>query len=55
MTFIEVGAYIFDIEKILYIQIVSQASVDIYFADNVKIRITGQDTEEFLKFMRDVK
>lgn len=55
MTFIEVGAYIFDVEKILYIQMVSLTAIDIYFADKVKIRITGQDTEDFLKFMRDVK
>jgi hypothetical protein len=55
MTFVEVGTYIFDVEKILYIQIVSLASIDIYFTDNVKIRITGQDTEEFLKYMRETK
>lgn len=55
MTFIEVGTFIFDVEKILYIHIVSQVSIDIYFADNVKIRITGQDTEDFLKYMREAK
>jgi hypothetical protein len=52
MTFIEVGVFIIDVEKIIYAHAVSVNAVDIYFAGDVKLRITGQDTVDFLNFLR---
>ncbi len=52
MTFLEVGVFIIDVEKIIYVQIVSVTAVDVYFAGEVKLRITGNDTKDFLEFLR---
>jgi hypothetical protein len=52
MTFVEVGTFIIDVEKIIYVHVVSILAVDIYFAGDVKLRITGPDTTDFLKFLR---
>ncbi len=52
MTFIEVGAYIIDVEKIIYVHVVSVTAVDVYFVGDVKLRITGPDTVDFLNFLR---
>jgi hypothetical protein len=55
MTFIEVGAFIIDVEKIIYIQMLSQASIEIYFDKDVKIRISGQDAQELIRYLLDFK
>lgn len=55
MTFIEVGTYVIDVEKILYVQLLTQTSIDIYFDKDVKIRITGQDSSDFLDYLRGNK
>ncbi len=52
MTFIEVGTFIIDVEKIIYVQVLSPVAVDVYFAGDVKVRIMGQDTKDFLNFLR---
>lgn len=52
MNFIEVGDYIFDVEKILYV-LKYKGQIDIYFAKNDKINLIGEDGEKFLKYLRD--
>lgn len=52
MNLIEIGDYIFDVEKILYV-LKYQDQIDIYFAKNDKINLLGKDGDAFLKYLRD--
>jgi len=55
MTFIEVGSFIIDVEKITYVHVLTSLSVDVYFAGDVKLRISGQDTQDFLNYLRGIE
>jgi hypothetical protein len=52
MNLIEIGDYIFDVEKILYV-LKYTGQIDIYFAKNDKINLIGKDGDDFLEYLRE--
>lgn len=52
MSLIEASHYIFESDKILFVNISSEESVQIFFSHELQIQLDGEDAVSFLKYYR---